>query len=204
MEREGYKMGKVKLAIATMLKLTFAFCLYGLSLNVAADESPQVEANSSNRHEVTLIRDRDYACTQCHKDEKETLKGSHGEESFAILKRDVNCVECHKSIGPDHREGAPQVIKYSAAQSKVGTEKVTLSFDEILQANSQCTDCHTPDRLREDSWTHDVHAKNLTCSSCHIVHGEKEAVLSFDHSAKIKMCVDCHVDFNQKENKLGE
>lgn len=38
MEREGYKMGKVKLAIATMLKLTFAFCLYGLSLNVAADE----------------------------------------------------------------------------------------------------------------------------------------------------------------------
>lgn len=152
-------MGKVKLAIATMLKLTFAFCLYGLSLNVAADESPQVEANSSNRHEVTLIRDRDYACTQCHKDEKETLKGSHGEESFAILKRDVNCVECHKSIGPDHREGAPQVMKYSAAQSKVGTEKVTLSFDEILQANSQCTDCHTPDRLREDSWTHDVTLK---------------------------------------------
>lgn len=68
-------MGKVKLAIATMLKITFAFYLYGLSLNVAADESPQVKADSSTRHEVTLIRDRDYACTQCHKDEKETLKG---------------------------------------------------------------------------------------------------------------------------------
>ncbi len=190
-------MGSFKLAIAIMLKLLFAFCLNGYSLHAVADESVISDKSSSERHEVTLIRDRDYKCTQCHKDSKETLFGSHGENSHQSLGRDINCTECHNNIGPEHRDGAPLVTKYSSAQSQQGTDKSLLSPEDILQANSQCTGCHTPEDLRTNSWTHDVHAKNLTCSNCHNVHDVKGKVLGLEPKKQIDMCVDCHSDFNQ-------
>ncbi|NRF62714.1 cytochrome c nitrite reductase pentaheme subunit [Vibrio coralliilyticus] len=191
-------MGNIKLAIVIMLKTILAFCLYGYSLHaVAADSSAPTAEESSTRHEVTLIRDKDYKCIQCHKDSKESLQQSHGENAHEILGREVNCTNCHSNIGPDHREGAPQVIKYSSAQSQQGTKKTYLDPDAILKANSQCTDCHKPKYLREDSWTHDVHAKNLTCSNCHDVHASKAKVLGLERKQKIKLCVDCHSDFNQ-------
>ncbi|MCG9748912.1 cytochrome c nitrite reductase pentaheme subunit [Vibrio brasiliensis] len=194
-------MGNIKLAIVIMLKSILAFCLYGYSLHAVADTSTVQSEATSARHEVTLIRDKDYKCIQCHKDSKDTLSGSHGEDAHKILGREVNCTECHNNIGPDHREGAPQVTKYSSAQSAVGTDKVFLDPKEILKANSQCTDCHTPERLRDDGWTHDVHAKNLTCSNCHDVHGKKTKVLGLERKERIKLCVDCHADFNQLKNK---
>ncbi|USD40402.1 cytochrome c nitrite reductase pentaheme subunit [Vibrio sp. SCSIO 43135] len=194
-------MGNIKLAMVIMLKSILAFCLYGYSLHAVADTSTLQSEGQSDRHEVTLIRDKDYKCIQCHKDSKETLQGSHGKEAHKILGREVNCTECHNSIGPDHREGAPVVTKYSSAQSKPGTEKVFMDPEAILKANSQCTDCHQPKYLQEDSWTHDVHAKNLTCSNCHDVHAKKAKVLGFERKETIKLCVDCHSDFNQKEEE---
>jgi len=190
-------MGSFKLTIAIMLKLLFAFCLSGYSLHAIADESVIADKSSPARHEVTLIRDRDYKCTQCHKDSKETLSGSHGENAHESLGREVNCTNCHNNIGPDHRDGAPLVTKFSSAQSQPGTDKTLLSQEEILQNNGQCMDCHTNRYLRSKSWTHDVHAQNLTCSNCHTVHASKAKVLSADHKSQIKMCVDCHSDFNQ-------
>ncbi|MEH6453414.1 MAG: multiheme c-type cytochrome, partial [Psychromonas sp.] len=115
--------------------------------------------------------------------------------------------ECHESIGPNHRVDAPQVIKYSAAQSKIGQQnKVLLDSDAILKANSNCTDCHAPDDLREKAWVHDVHAKNATCSSCHSVHvdGDKVGIQALDGKQKIGMCVDCHSDFNLIDEDKGE
>lgn len=198
-------MGNIKLTIAMMLKYLLVLCLYGFSFNVAADTSETaVQEVDTARHKVSLIRDPDYKCTQCHKDAKQTLFGSHGEDAQAIIGREVNCTECHSSISPDHRDGAPEVIKYSAAQSKSGTEKQLLSHSQILSANSQCTDCHQPKHLQEDSWTHDVHATNLTCSNCHVVHGEKQGVLSLERKDKIKLCVDCHSDVTQLKMKQSE
>ncbi|OIQ25576.1 cytochrome c nitrite reductase pentaheme subunit [uncultured Vibrio sp.] len=194
-------MGNIKLAIAIMLKSLLAFCLYGYSLHAVADTSTLQSEDTTGRHEVTLIRDKDYKCVQCHKDSKETLAGSHGEEAHSILGREVNCTDCHNGIGPDHREGAPEVNKFSSAQSKQGTEKVFLDPELILDANSQCTECHTPSKLQEKSWTHDVHAKNLTCSNCHDVHANKAKVLGIERKETIQMCVDCHSDFNQKEEE---
>ncbi|KOO07050.1 cytochrome c nitrite reductase pentaheme subunit [Vibrio hepatarius] len=194
-------MGNIKLAIVIMLKSLLAFCLYGYSLHAVADTSSLQSEGQNARHEVTLIRDKDYKCVQCHKDAKETLQGSHGEDAHKILGREVNCTECHNNIGPDHREGAPKVTKYSSAQSQQGTDKVFLDPSEILKANSQCTDCHQPKYLREDNWTHDVHAKNLTCSNCHDVHASKTKVLSLDRKSQIKLCVDCHSDFNQNKKE---
>ncbi|EPF7601319.1 cytochrome c nitrite reductase pentaheme subunit [Vibrio vulnificus] len=194
-------MGNIKLAIVIMLKSILAFSFYGYSFSAIADTSVATEATDSSRFQVELIRDRDYKCVQCHKDSKETLSGSHGEDAHKILGREVNCTECHNNIGPDHREGAPLVTKYSSAQSKRGTEKVFMDTSAILKANSACTDCHQPQDLQEDSWTHDVHAKNLTCSNCHDVHANKAKVLGLERKEKIKMCVDCHSDFNQKEEE---
>ncbi|WP_070962796.1 cytochrome c nitrite reductase pentaheme subunit [Vibrio sonorensis] len=190
-------MGKIKLAIVIMLKIILAFCLYGYSLHVVSDSNISKQREQEDRHVVTPIRDKDYKCTQCHKDAKETLLQSHGEGSQKILQRELTCTECHNNIGPDHREGAPQVIKYSSAQSEHGSNKTFLTPEEVLKANQLCTDCHQPQYLQEDSWTHDVHADNLTCSNCHDVHGNKGKVLSLDHKEKIQLCVDCHSDFNQ-------
>ncbi|MDK9740138.1 cytochrome c nitrite reductase pentaheme subunit [Vibrio sp. D404a] len=193
-------MGNIKLAIVIMLKSLLAFCLYGYSIHAVADSS-EITSTESTRHEVELIRDKDYKCVQCHKNAKETLFGSHGTDAHNIVGREINCTDCHSNISPDHREGAPEVIKYRSAQSQKGTNKVFLDPQMILKANSGCIDCHKPEYLQEDSWTHDVHAKNLTCSNCHDVHANKSKVLSLDKKQTIKLCVDCHSDFNQKKEE---
>ncbi|MGR5094743.1 cytochrome c nitrite reductase pentaheme subunit [Vibrio maritimus] len=197
-------MGNVKLTMVMMLQTLLAFILCGYSLNALADDAALVKEGDSTRHKVELIRDKDYKCIQCHKDSKQTLAGSHGENVVEIRGAAPSCTDCHSNIGPDHRDGASTVVKYHAAQSQPGTDKTWLDPEAILKANSRCTDCHQPQYLREDSWTHDVHAKNLTCTNCHSVHAEKAKVLSYDHKAKIKMCVDCHKDFNEKREEEGK
>ncbi|EEX66594.1 MULTISPECIES: cytochrome c nitrite reductase pentaheme subunit [Vibrio] len=194
-------MGKVQFAIAIMLKSLLAFCLYGYSIYAVAESSDKKSEASPQRHEVTFIRDADYKCVQCHKDAKNTLLESHSEQALQQAGRELNCTNCHSNIGPEHRNGAEDVTKYFSAQSQPGNEKVYLEPEQILQANSVCMDCHQPEKLREKSWTHDVHAKNLTCSNCHTVHAMDAKVLSFDHKQKIKLCVDCHSDFKAKEEE---
>ena len=191
-------MGNIKLAIVIMLKSILAFCLYGYSIHAVADTSAVQSEASSARHEVKLFRDKDYKCIQCHKDSQQTIHQTHTPEKFEEMGKTLNCTTCHGNIGPEHREDASVVTKYAPAQSQMGTEKVHISQQGILDANGQCMDCHSPERLQEASWTHDVHAKNLTCSNCHDVHAAKQSqILSLDRKEKIKMCVDCHADFNQ-------
>lgn len=69
------------------------------------------------------------------------------------LGKEANCTDCHGNIGPDHRDGASTVTKFSDAQSQAGTGKTHLSTDAILQANNTCMDCHSSENLREASWT---------------------------------------------------
>lgn len=195
-------MANIKLTIAIMLKLLLSLCLYGYSLHAVAESSTVEVSPQSTRHEVTLFRDKDYKCIQCHKDSKQTLLGSHGEKAHQELGREVNCVDCHRSIGPDHREGAPLVNKFASAQSQPGSDKIWLEPEAILKANAQCMDCHQPSKLQEYSWTHDVHAKNLTCSNCHDVHASQAKVLGLERKERIKLCVDCHSDITKlKEEK---
>jgi len=191
-------MGNIKLAIVIMLKSLLAFCLYGYSLHAVADTSTVQSEDKSARHEVTLIRDKDYKCIQCHKDSQQTIHQTHTTEKFEQIGKTLNCTTCHGNIGPDHREGAPVVTKYAPAQSQMGSDKVQMPHQGILDANSQCMNCHTSERLHKANWTHDVHAKNLTCSNCHNVHAEKKSkILSLERQDKIKMCVDCHSDITQ-------
>ncbi len=188
-------MGNIKLTIETMLKFIFVFAIYGFSIAAHATASESTEGAQAERHQVELIRDRDYKCLQCHKDAKETLNLSHDQQALITQGKQLNCTNCHSNIGPDHREGAPDVNKFSAAQSRSVHDKVFLDPSMILKANSQCMDCHAPTQLRDSHWTHDVHAKNLTCSNCHDVHVAKSKALSYDRKQLIKQCVDCHTDF---------
>ena len=201
-------MGNVKLTLRSVMTLLFVSCIYGFSLNASAEvptisvpTADQVDANG--KYIVHQIRDKDYACVQCHQDSKTKLQGTHSQTMLKEHSLQLNCVSCHESISSEHRDKAPQVIKYSAAQSKIGTDKHKLAYEDIIKANGKCASCHTPERLRKDSWTHDVHAKNLTCSSCHTVHadGKKEGIQSLDRKGQIQRCVTCHADFNAITDK---
>lgn len=199
-------MDNVKLAITTMINALLILCIYGFSSTVSAETAPQNNAEqNSSQHVVTYNRDSDYKCTQCHKDSKQSLAGTHGEDATKKIGKELKCVQCHNSISPEHRENSPKVTKYFPAQSKVGHDKLQLDYNAILSSNESCSDCHTPEKLRKNDWTHDVHAKNATCSNCHTVHadGEKEGIQSKSKPQQIEFCVACHQDFNVTE-KQGE
>ncbi len=195
-------MDNAKLAIATMIKFLLIISVYGFSTAVSAETSaPKVDKDG--RHLVTFTRDSDYKCTQCHKDAKQALFGTHGEEAIEKIGKEVKCVQCHNSIGPEHRENAPQVTKYFPAQSKKAANKHLLNYKSILDATASCNECHTPERLQKKAWVHDVHAKNATCSNCHVIHadGKKEGIQSKAKKDKIEYCVECHQDFNSTDEK---
>ena len=201
---EGCKMDNVKLAITTIINSLLIICIYGFSPTALAEAPPINNAQeNSTRHVVTLTRDSDYKCTQCHKDSKETLAGTHGENAIEKLGKEVKCVQCHDSISAQHRENSPQVTKHSPAQSKIAEGKHQLDFDAILDSTANCNACHTPERLREDNWTHDVHAKNATCSNCHSVHadGKKEGIQSESEQDQKEYCVTCHKGFNPTDDQ---
>lgn len=102
----GNSFKDAKLAISTMSNALLLLCIYGFSSTVSGvTATPNAEKNST-RHVVTFIRDSDYKCTQCHKDPRQTLWGTHGEA----------------------------VTKYSAAQSKQAKNKHQLNFDSILSS----------------------------------------------------------------------
>lgn len=202
-------MGNSKVALNRMLTVLVAILVWGYSMNVAADSEPGQVANAttqhsvspqtSERHVVEFIRDRNYACTQCHKDEQDTLKGTHGDAIHTSANRNVSCVDCHGTISDEHRNGAPTVIKFAPSQSVAGTTKPAADPRWIAQQNETCVNCHDPHDLREVNWTHDVHALDLSCASCHNVHPEQDPMKGISKSSKIKLCVDCHSD--QKKAK---
>ena len=196
---EGCKMDNAKLAITTIINSLLIICIYGFSSTVFAETSPPINAEkNSTRHVVTYNRDSDYKCTQCHKDSKQALQGTHGEKAMKELGKELKCVQCHDSISAEHRENSPKVTKYTPAQSKIIKGKHQLNFESILNSAANCNECHTPEKLREADWTHDVHAKNATCSNCHTVHadGEKEGIQSQPKKQQVEFCVECHQDFN--------
>jgi len=201
---EGCKMDNVKLTMMTIINSLLIICIYGFSSSALAETSPtsNVDQNST-RHVVTYNLDSDYKCTQCHQDAKPALQGTHGALVTEALGKEVKCVQCHDSVSAAHRENSPQVTKYSPAQSKIASGKHQLSVDAILQSTANCTSCHTPEKLQEQNWTHDVHAKNATCSNCHVVHadGEKVGIQAQPKKQQIEVCVTCHQDFNATDSQ---
>ena len=57
-------MGNIKLTIETMLKFLFILAIYGFTIAAHATSSELIDGAQSERHQVELIRDRDYKCLQ--------------------------------------------------------------------------------------------------------------------------------------------
>ncbi|MGF1727012.1 cytochrome c nitrite reductase pentaheme subunit [Photobacterium nomapromontoriensis] len=200
-------MATYKVALNSVVTLFVAMCIWGFSINVAADSQPaeatsvssSVSSQELGRHVVEFNRDRDYACTQCHKDEKDTLKGAHSDAIHAQTNRNITCVDCHSNVGKDHRDGAPVVTKFAPSQSVAGSEKTAADVAWITQQNETCVECHDPKDLREVNWIHDVHAVDLSCASCHTIHPQTDPMKGIDRKSKIKLCVDCHSDLKKEK-----
>ncbi|PSW17595.1 cytochrome c nitrite reductase pentaheme subunit [Photobacterium sanctipauli] len=200
-------MGNYKVALNSMVTLFVAMCIWGFSINVAADSqsteataaNSSVSQSESGRHVVDFIRDRDYACTQCHKDEKDMLKGAHSEALHPETSRSVTCVDCHSNIGKNHRVDGSVVTKFAPSQSVAGSEKPASDVAWITKQNESCMNCHEPKLLSEADWTHDVHALDLSCASCHNIHPETDPMKAIERKPRIKLCVDCHSDQIKEE-----
>ena len=79
-------MDNVKLTITTLINTLLILCVTGFSSTVSAETPPETNAQeNSTQHVVTYNRDSDYKCTQCHKDSKQALLGTHGEEAIKEL-----------------------------------------------------------------------------------------------------------------------
>jgi len=196
-------MANIKLFVAIIIKSLLMLCIYGFASNVYSETIDKARKAEPEIKKLVISR-KDKQCTKCHKKSFESLHESHGYNAVEIIGKQVKCADCHNKISSRHRSGAPKVTKYFAAQSRVGTGKQVLSPAGILNANKACTDCHQSDDLREKSWTHDVHMKNLTCTNCHNVHVSEAKVLGFDHKQTVQLCVDCHSDLTKLQQKDDE
>lgn len=170
---------------------------FSTTLYAASDDGATVQSSSKNEAQVNFVRDKNYACTQCHKDEESQLDGAHKNEINSKTQRHVGCIDCHQKIGPKHRDGAKDVTHFKAGQTKAGTEKPAHDKAWIAKQNKQCTECHTGDQLRKAEWTHDVHVQKLTCASCHKIHPSQDPMKDIKHDNRVQKCIDCHGDQTQ-------
>lgn len=178
--------------------LLLSLVFFSFLLTIPAQAEPmtitQVDQSQSDQYAVSFVRDKNYACTQCHKDEHDTLKGEHANAVNEKTGRNVGCIDCHNTISPQHRNGAPHVVKFKSGQVMAGRDKPAQDPTWVQKQNAQCIDCHQGQTLREANWTHDVHAMSLTCASCHKIHPQHDPMQGIDRKSRIKMCVDCHSD----------
>ncbi|MGB2078612.1 MAG: cytochrome c nitrite reductase pentaheme subunit [Vibrio sp.] len=179
--------------IALLLGLFFSSTLFAAS----SDESNVKTPDSTQQAKVEFVRDKNYACTQCHKDDKTVFKGEHAKQINPKTSRAIGCIDCHQNIGPEHRDGAKNVTKFSPGQVKAGTDKPAHDKAWIAKQNKQCVECHDGEQLRKAEWTHDVHVQKLTCASCHKIHPAKDPMQDIGHDSRVNKCVDCHSDQTQ-------
>ncbi|WP_027697322.1 cytochrome c nitrite reductase pentaheme subunit [Vibrio litoralis] len=200
-------MDSIKKTIAKLSGMFLILVALVFSFNaLATSQGNTAEPNLKKTDEahVSFQRDKNYACTQCHKDEHDVLLGQHAKALNEKTGRNIGCIDCHNDISASHRDGAPNVVKFRQGQVVAGESKPAHDLAWVKTQNSQCIDCHQGEQLRKANWTHDVHALKLTCSSCHSIHPEKDPMQGIERKPRIKMCVDCHSDmtsYKQQEDK---
>lgn len=168
------------LMLVSMLVLT--------AMPLSAAQAPEQKTEVSSEYKVELQRNRDYACTQCHKDSKDQMHGAHAKATNPNNLLPVTCTNCHGKISPEHRNGVPDAMRFN---------KDTFPVDK---QNQVCMTCHQPEKLRTALWAHDVHILKTSCASCHQLHPAVDPVQGLDNKGQIKLCVDCHSK-QQKEKE---
>ncbi|MDR0807258.1 MAG: cytochrome c nitrite reductase pentaheme subunit [Enterobacteriaceae bacterium] len=173
--RSFIKGGLLILVSMFMLTATPLFAATASEQNAALSSE-----NQSTEYKVELQRNRDYACTQCHKENKNGMHGTHAKAINPNTALPVTCTNCHGNISPDHRDGVPDAMRFN---------KDTFPVDK---QNQVCLTCHQPEKLRKALWAHDVHILKTSCASCHKLHSATDPVKGLDQKGQIKLCVDCH------------
>ncbi|WP_027275709.1 cytochrome c nitrite reductase pentaheme subunit [Leminorella grimontii] len=179
------------------LRLLFKGGLLMLASMLAATAMPasaasQQDAAASSGYQVELQRNRDYACTQCHKENKDGMHGAHAKATNPNTGTPVTCTNCHGTISPAHRDGAADAMRFN---------KDTFPVDK---QNQVCMTCHQPEKLRAALWAHDVHILKTSCASCHQLHPAVDPVKGLDKKGQIKLCVDCHSEQQKQHQKEKE
>ncbi|QFI56638.1 cytochrome c nitrite reductase pentaheme subunit [Aeromonas simiae] len=163
--------------------------------------TPLVQANEPPAQSEALPqRSPDYACTQCHQQEREAMHGKHALATNPNNLGPVTCTHCHGKPSPQHREGVKDVMRFHHSLDEMPGE---MAFP-IAEQNGVCLSCHEPKPLREALWAHDVHATKLTCTSCHALHQAKEPMVGLSDKARIGLCVDCHGKQHAKKLAMGK
>ncbi|WP_019615594.1 multiheme c-type cytochrome [Psychromonas ossibalaenae] len=131
-------------------------------------------------------------CIRCHKMERKIKKipakkmqGIHASEEFYN-----NCTACHGIKGKHPKDGASVVIFSEHSPTP------------LKKQNSQCIACHTPQKLRQSEWTHDVHFKQINCVSCHQLLAPVDPIHDISRKDRIKLCVDCHSSADKSKGEL--
>ncbi len=150
--------------------------------------APQaVSPSETVRHIVEPQRDADYACTQCHKEQKDQLHGQHAGAINPNNQQVLTCTNCHGQASVLHRNGVKDVMRFNS--DMFNADKAMFSVD---QQNSVCMSCHQPEKLSAAFWPHDVHMLKISCASCHQVHPTADPMHGLDDKSRVKLCVDCH------------
>ncbi|GKX64320.1 cytochrome C nitrite reductase pentaheme subunit [Pragia fontium] len=171
-----------------LLMLVSMFVLMATPLSAAP--APEQKTEASSEYKVELQRNRDYACTQCHKENKDGMHGTHAKAINPNTALPVTCTNCHGNISPDHRDGVADAMRFN---------KDTFPVDK---QNQVCMSCHQPEKLRTALWAHDVHILKTSCASCHQLHPSADPVKGLDQKGQIKLCVDCHSQQQLQKEQL--
>ncbi|MCD1125661.1 cytochrome c nitrite reductase pentaheme subunit [Jinshanibacter sp. LJY008] len=173
-----------------LLMLVSMFAL--TAMPSSAEPLPEQKTEVSSEYKVELQRNRDYACTQCHKDTKDGMHGAHSKAINPNNQLPVTCTNCHGKITPEHRNGVADAMRFNEDVFPVDKQ------------NQVCMTCHQPEKLRTALWAHDVHILKTSCASCHQLHPAKDPVQGLDQKGQIKLCVDCHSKQQQQYQKEKE
>ncbi|MCH1929986.1 cytochrome c3 family protein [Shewanella sp. A25] len=154
------------------LRLAVVACLISFSASYAAASSA---ADSSEKDSATATYQiNSDACIKCHRRNGQML-GHHGQDAMKM-----SCSTCHGEQGEHPKK--PNNLKVFGEQAPTS---VALQQDVCLK-------CHSPAKLGEREWTHNVHANKLSCAACHQLHSPTEPMANLSLKARSDVCRRCH------------
>ena len=114
------------------------------------------------------------SCMKCHK-RNGAMQGYHSHDSLKM-----SCSSCHGEKG-NHPRKPNDLMMFSSDNDIPVTAK-----------NAVCLKCHTPTKLADAEWTHNVHAQKTSCTSCHQLHPKLDPMLGLSDSERSNKCQNCH------------
>ncbi|MGP1719571.1 cytochrome c3 family protein [Shewanella frigidimarina] len=114
------------------------------------------------------------SCMKCHK-RNGAMQGHHAQEQLKM-----SCSSCHGEQG-NHPKKPNDLMVFSAENNMT-----------IDTKNGVCLKCHSPKKIAQAEWTHNVHAQKVSCTSCHKLHPESDPIMGLGAKDRSNVCRNCH------------